>query len=142
MPELNKRETAYKIRVGELLKANQIFDQTPQDNNQPRNPRLMHLELGDKKIVRINLIANVVDKYESEGEKRFASLTVEDWATAFNNKYAGITATTTTTDKLILSSNKVGSDSSLEVLGGSYASIIFSGVDTESTGQNSDFSLR
>jgi len=75
------------------------------------------------------------------GGATFASLTVEDWATAFNNKYAGITATTTTTDKLILSSNKVGSDSSLDVLGGSYASIIFSGVDTESTGQNSDFSL-
>lgn len=75
------------------------------------------------------------------GGATFASLTVADWATAFNNKYAGITATTTTTDKLILSSNKIGSDSSLEVLGGSYSSIIFSGVATEATGQNSDFSL-
>lgn len=78
MPEFKKRETAHKIRIGDLLKANQIFDQTPPVDGQTTNPRLMHIELGDKKMVRVNVIANVVDKYESEGEKRFASITVDD----------------------------------------------------------------
>ena len=73
MPEIRKRETAYKIRIGDLLKANQIFEQT-----ENLNPKLQFVELGDKKILRVNIISNVVDKYESEGEKRFATITLDD----------------------------------------------------------------
>lgn len=72
MPEIKKRETAYKLRIGDLLKANQIFDEDE------ANKRLQFAELGDKKIVRVNIIANVIDKYESEGERRFASITLDD----------------------------------------------------------------
>ena len=43
MPEIRKRETAYKIRIGDLLKANQIFEQT-----ENLNPKLQFVELGDK----------------------------------------------------------------------------------------------
>ncbi|MEK6914280.1 MAG: OB-fold nucleic acid binding domain-containing protein [Nanoarchaeota archaeon] len=79
MPEIRKRETAYKIRIGDLLKGNPIFDQTPAEpNTQITNSRLLYLELGDKKIIRINLIANVVDKFESQGEIKFANITVDD----------------------------------------------------------------
>ncbi len=73
MSEPYKRETAYKLRIGDLLKANQIFEQT-----ENLNPKLQFVELGDKKILRINLISNLVDKYESEGEKRFATITLDD----------------------------------------------------------------
>ena len=73
MPEIRKRETAYKLRIGELLKANQIFEQS-----ENLNPKLQFVELGDKKILRVNIISNVVDKYESEGEKRFATITLDD----------------------------------------------------------------
>jgi len=73
MPEPYKRETAYKLRIGDLLKANQIFEQT-----ENLNPKLQFVELGDRKILRVNLISNVVDKYESEGEKRFATITLDD----------------------------------------------------------------
>ncbi len=73
MPELKKRETAYKLRINELLKANPIFEQS-----EDLNKRLKCVELGNKKIVRVNIIANVVDKYQSEGEKRFASITIDD----------------------------------------------------------------
>ena len=52
--------TAHKLRINDLLRANQIFEET--DNP---NKRLKHLELGDKKILRVNIIANVIDKYES-----------------------------------------------------------------------------
>ena len=78
MPEQKKRETAYKIRIGDILKAHQVFDQTPVPIDKPRNPRLLHIEFGDKKILRINIIANSVDKYESQGETRFASITLDD----------------------------------------------------------------
>ncbi|MFH1358912.1 MAG: OB-fold nucleic acid binding domain-containing protein [archaeon] len=79
MPEIKKRETAHKLRVGDLIRGNQIFDQTPSENlTQTTNPRLLYVELGNKKIVRVNTIANVIDKYESEGESKFAAITVDD----------------------------------------------------------------
>ena len=79
MPEYRKRETAHKLRIGDLLKGEPIFDQTPPEpGTQITNPRLLHVALGDKKIVRVNLIANVIDKFESTGETKFATITVDD----------------------------------------------------------------
>ena len=71
----------------------------------------------------------------------FASLSVEDYMNAFNNKFAGITASTTTTNKMVLTSNKKGSSSSIKILGGSFFDKMFSDVKTESIGQDSDFIL-
>jgi RPA family protein len=79
MPEIRKRETAHKMRVGDLLKGTPIFDQTPAEpGTQITNPRLLHVEFGDKKLVRVNLIANVIDKFESQGETKFATITIDD----------------------------------------------------------------
>ena len=79
MPDY-KREVAYKLRVGDILRAKQIFDETPASSEQQTitQKRLLHVELGDKKISRVNIISNVVDKYISEGERKFASLTMDD----------------------------------------------------------------
>jgi len=63
-----KRNIAYKLRIGELLLGKPIFDQE----------RFSFLELGDKKISRVNLIGNIVDKYESEGDKQYAFFTLDD----------------------------------------------------------------
>ena len=73
MAESYKRETAYKLRIGDLLRANQIFEQT-----ESLNKKLNFIEFGERQIRRVNVIANVVDKFESEGERRFASLTLDD----------------------------------------------------------------
>ena len=73
MPEVKKRETAYKLRIGDLLRGNPIFQES-----EDLNKRLKFLELGNKQIIRVNVIANVVDKYESEGDRRFASITLDD----------------------------------------------------------------
>ena len=73
MPEPKKRETAYKVRVNDILRATQIFEEI-----EGANKRLKFVELGDRKIQRINIIANVIDKYESDGERRFASITLDD----------------------------------------------------------------
>jgi len=70
MPEEEqfKRHIAFKFRIGDLLIGKPIMD----------GERFSFLELGDKKIVRINVIGNIVDKYESEGDKKYSFLTLDD----------------------------------------------------------------
>jgi RPA family protein len=69
MPEQEfKRHIAYKIRVGDVKIGKPIMDQE----------RFSFLELGNKKIVRVNVIGNIVDRYQSEGESKYISLTLDD----------------------------------------------------------------
>jgi RPA family protein len=63
-----KRHIAFKFRIGDLLIGKPIMNQE----------RFSFLELGDKKIVRVNVIGNIVDKYEREGEKQYAFFTLDD----------------------------------------------------------------
>lgn len=67
-----KRNTAYKFRIGDILIGK------PVTNNVSGTERFAFLELGDKKIVRVNLVGNIVDKYESSGESKYFSFTVDD----------------------------------------------------------------
>ena len=66
--EQRKRNIAYKLRIGDVLKGVPMMNEG----------RFLFLELGDKKVVRVNILANCVDKFIQEGEKQFASLTVDD----------------------------------------------------------------
>jgi uncharacterized phage protein gp47/JayE len=75
------------------------------------------------------------------GGNNFNALSVEDYVTVINNKFAGVTATSTTTGRMVLSSNKEGSISSIKVVGGSYIEKMFGGQQIESIGQDSDFAL-
>jgi len=68
LEEPKKRNIAYRLRIGDILKSKPIVNEG----------KLLHLELGDKKILRVNLLANVVDKFVSDGEKKYASLTLDD----------------------------------------------------------------
>ena len=70
MAEIRKREIAYKLRIGDVLAGKPIIDE--------QSGRFNLLEFGDKKIVRVHIIANVIDKFTSEGEKKFANLTIDD----------------------------------------------------------------
>jgi len=63
-----KRHIAYKLKVGDILLGKQIMD----------NERFSFLELGNKKVVRVNVVGNIVDKYQSEGESKYLSLTLDD----------------------------------------------------------------
>ncbi|MEK6884846.1 MAG: OB-fold nucleic acid binding domain-containing protein [Nanoarchaeota archaeon] len=63
-----KRQTAYKVKIGDLIRGNPILN----------GEKLSFVELGDKRLVRINVIGNVIEKYSSEGEKRFTSITIDD----------------------------------------------------------------
>ena len=68
LSEQRKRNIAYKLRIGDILKGVPMINEG----------RFLFLELGDKKVVRVNILANCVDKFVQEGEKQFASLTVDD----------------------------------------------------------------
>jgi DNA polymerase III alpha subunit len=68
MEQQFKRNVAYKFRIGEILLGKPILD----------GDKFSFLELGDKKIVRVNIIANVTDKYESEGERKYVFFTIDD----------------------------------------------------------------
>ena len=83
MPDPTKREPAYKLRIGEILRG------TPQISNDDGRERFNFLELGDRKIKRVNVVANVIDKFSSEGEKRFATLTLDDASGQINIKTFG-----------------------------------------------------
>lgn len=75
------------------------------------------------------------------GGMPFNSLTLTDWVAAFNSKFAGITAIETSSGRMQLSSNKIGADSKLDILSGTYFDKIFGGESTTATGNDSDFQL-
>ena len=80
MIEQIKRNVAYKLRIGDILKGKPILEEQ----------RFKFLELGDKHIIRVNVVANVIEKYESEGEKKYISLTIDDASGQIKLKAFGI----------------------------------------------------
>ena len=84
---------------------------------------------------------NVTFNTSDFGGVAFESLELADWVAAVNAKYAGITATATTSGRMQIISNKEGSASQLEIIGGDYFDKMFSGQNSESVGQDSDFQL-
>lgn len=63
-----KRHVAYKIRIGDLLQGRIVMEME----------RFKALELDNKQVIRVNLIANITDKFLQEGEKKFGSMTLDD----------------------------------------------------------------
>jgi len=71
MPEESsfKRHVAFKLRIGDIISGKPVMD----------GERFKHLETLNKQVVRVNLIANIVDKFIQEAEdKKYASLTLDD----------------------------------------------------------------
>lgn len=68
MEQQFKRNIAYKLRIGSILTGKPIFEAE----------KLKSLDVDGKNIVRVNVIANITDKYIQEGEKKFGSLTIDD----------------------------------------------------------------
>ena len=56
------------MRIGNILAGKVVLE----------GERFKVLEFGDKNVQRANVIANIVDKYIQEGEKKFASMTLDD----------------------------------------------------------------
>lgn len=63
-----KRHIAYKLRIGDIQIGKPILD----------GERFSFLELGDKKIIRVNVIGNIIERYDTEGEKTHTYFTLDD----------------------------------------------------------------
>jgi hypothetical protein len=68
-------------------------------------------------------------------------VTTAEWAAAFERKFAGITATVTSSDAIQITSNKAGSGSALDILTGDLFDRMFSSVETSAAGQDAEFVL-
>lgn len=65
---ITQRATAYKLRIGDIIRGKPIIEEE----------RLKFVELDNRQITRVNLVANVIEKFTSEGEKKFLSITIDD----------------------------------------------------------------
>lgn len=64
-----KRNIAFKVRIGDLLMAKPVIDSSE---------NFSFLELGEKRIVRVNIAGNIVEKFEREGDKIYSFFTLDD----------------------------------------------------------------
>jgi RecG-like helicase len=74
-----KRNVAYKYVIGQIMSGKPILE----------NEKLKHVEINDKHIVRVNVVANIIDKYVQEGEKKYASITLDDASGNIKLKFFG-----------------------------------------------------
>lgn len=79
MAEQYKRNIAYKLRIISLIEGKPILE----------NDRLKHLELNNKQVVRVNIAANIIEKYIQEGEKKYATITLDDGSGQIKVKFFG-----------------------------------------------------
>jgi RPA family protein len=63
-----KRHVAYKLRIGDVLAGHPVIV----------GERFDYLDLSGKEIRRVNVIGNVIEKYDSEGEKQYSFVTIDD----------------------------------------------------------------
>lgn len=63
-----QRQTAYKLRINDILLGKPTMD----------GERFSFLDLGNKKVVRVNVIGNVIEKYSNLGDKKYSFLTIDD----------------------------------------------------------------
>jgi len=69
-----KRFTAYKVSIGLIGKGHARLEK---DKDDPTKERFRYLTLKDKEINRINLIANIIDRFQSD-QKNYVTLTLDD----------------------------------------------------------------
>jgi len=63
-----KRNVALKQRIGDVLIGKPFFE----------GEKFLYIELDGKPLTRVNVIGNIVDKYESDGEKKYMFMTLDD----------------------------------------------------------------
>ncbi|MBI2629998.1 OB-fold nucleic acid binding domain-containing protein [Candidatus Pacearchaeota archaeon] len=68
MPEIMQRATAYKLRIGDITRGKPILD----------GEKFKYLELDNRQIVRASIVANIIERYEGQGEKKYLSFTIDD----------------------------------------------------------------
>lgn len=65
--EQRKRNIAYKIKIGDIEKSEKVIN----------DGKLACVRIGEKNISRVNIIANVIEKFVNE-EKKYAFIKIDD----------------------------------------------------------------
>lgn len=73
-----KRQTALKLRIADLNRGEVIS-----------NEKMNFIEIDGKHAGRVNVIANVIDKFVNDGEKKYAALTIDDASSQIRVKSFG-----------------------------------------------------
>ena len=66
-----KRHTAYKLRIGDVLVGKPVMN----------GDKFLFLELGNKQVSRVNILSNIVEKYESgerDDGRKYVFFTLDD----------------------------------------------------------------
>jgi len=63
-----KRHIAFKLRIGSLVSGKPIIE----------GEKFLYLELDGKNVTRVNVVGNIIEKYDSTGEKNYSFLTIDD----------------------------------------------------------------
>ncbi|HLA23553.1 MAG TPA: OB-fold nucleic acid binding domain-containing protein [Candidatus Nanoarchaeia archaeon] len=63
-----KRNIAFKLRIEDFSRGKPVIE----------NERLSYFDFYGKKIVRVNIVGSVVEKFDSSGEKKYTFLTLDD----------------------------------------------------------------
>lgn len=74
-----KRNIAYKLKIGDILLGKPVMN----------GERFSFLELGEKKIIRVNIIGSIVDKFENEGERKYLFFKLDDGSGQISLKVFG-----------------------------------------------------
>lgn len=74
-----KRNVAHKLRISDILLGKPVM----------ADERFSFLELGDKRIIRVNIIGNIVDKFESEGDRKYIFFKLDDGSGQISLKVFG-----------------------------------------------------
>ncbi len=72
-----KRHTAYKVRVSDLLRNNYKKEEGEWGSS--------YIEINNKKVNRVNIIATLVARYESE-DKNYCAITLDDFSSEIRAK--------------------------------------------------------
>lgn len=74
-----KRHIANKLRIGDLLIGKSVLDQG----------RFQSLELGDKRINRVNIVGNIIERFDSSGDKKYTFFKLDDGSGQISLKVFG-----------------------------------------------------
>ena len=80
MPEQKfKRNIAYKYRVNDILNGKPIFEEG----------KFRGVEIAGGRVMRVNVVGNIIDRYDSSGDKNYVFFTLDDGSNQISLKAFG-----------------------------------------------------
>jgi RPA family protein len=68
MAEIKKRSIAYKFKIADIIKGSPVM----------QDGKLESMDIFGRKVNRVNVVGNIINKYVSDGEKKYIFITIDD----------------------------------------------------------------